>query len=229
MKLAALYSGGKDSTFAVYKAKTEGHTISCLVTIFPKSEESHLLHHTNIAMTKHQAKLLNVPQISVSVDSDKTETELDELKKALATAKEKFGIGGVVHGGISSVFQKKHFEAACSSLGLEIVAPIWNVDEKNYLRELVKTGFRFIVTSVTSQGLDDSWLGKEITADDVEKLIAISSKFGSNASFEGGEAETFVVGCPLFSGRVKIVKSRKTWDGYRGRFEITEAVLEEQC
>jgi len=229
LKLAALYSGGKDSTFAVYKAKTEGHTISCLVTIFPKSEESHLLHHPNIAMTKHQAKLLNVPQISVSVDSDKTEAELDELKKALANAKEKFGIGGVVHGGISSVFQKKHFEAACSSLGLEIVAPIWNVDEKNYLRELVKAGFRFIVTSVTSQGLDDSWLGKEITADDVEKLIAISSKFGSNASFEGGEAETFVVGCPLFSGRVKIVKSRKTWDGYRGRFEITEAVLEEQC
>lgn len=229
MKLAALYSGGKDSTFAIYKAKTEGHTISCLVTIFPKSEESHLLHHPNIAMTRLQAKSLDIPQISVSVDSDKTETELDELKKALATAKEKFGIGGVVHGGISSVFQKKHFEAACSSLGLEIVAPIWNVDEKNYLRELVKTGFRFIVTSVTSQGLDDSWLGKEITADDVEKLIAISSKFGSNASFEGGEAETFVVGCPLFSGRVKIVKSRKTWDGYRGRFEITEAVLEEQC
>jgi diphthine-ammonia ligase len=33
----------------------------------------------------------------------------------------------------------------------------------------------------------------------------------------------------LFSGRIKIIKSNKTWDGYRGRFEITEAVLEEQC
>ncbi|HJT09456.1 MAG TPA: diphthine--ammonia ligase [Candidatus Nitrosotalea sp.] len=227
MKLAALYSGGKDSTFAVYKAKSEGHTIACLVTIFPKSEESHLLHHPNIAMTRLQAKSLDIPQISVSVDSDKTEIELDELKKALETAKEKFGIEGVVHGGIRSVFQKKHFEAACSSLGLGIVAPIWNVDEKNYLRELVKSGFCFIVTSVTSQGLDDSWLGKEISADDVEKLIAISSKFGSNASFEGGEAETFVIGCPLFSGHIKIIKSRKTWDGYRGRFEITEAVLED--
>lgn len=229
MKLAALYSGGKDSTFAIYKAKSEGHAISCLVTIFPRSEESHLLHHPNIAMTGLQAKLLNVPQISVGVDSDKTETELDELKKALATAKEKFGIDGVVHGGIRSMFQKKHFEQVCSSLDLGMVAPLWNVDEKNYLRELVKAGFHYILTSVTSQGLDDSWLGREITAEDVEKLIAISTKFGSNASFEGGEAETFVIACPLFSGRIKIIKSRKIWDGYRGRFEITEAVLEDQC
>ncbi len=229
MKIAALYSGGKDSTFAIYRAKSEGHSVSCLVTIFPRSEESHLLHHPNISMTKLQARLLGIPQIAASVDSDKTEMELDELKKMLKAAKEEFGIEGVVHGGIKSAYQKKHFESACSSLGLEVLAPLWNVDEKNYLRELVRTGFCFIVTSVTSEGLDDSWLGRQVAAEDVEKLIDISSKFGFNASFEGGEAETFVTGCPLFSGRIKIIKSQTTWDGYRGRFEITEAVLEEQC
>jgi ABC transporter with metal-binding/Fe-S-binding domain ATP-binding protein len=229
LKIAALYSGGKDSTFAIYKVRSEGHVVSCIVTIFPRSEESHLLHHPNIALTRLQAKLLGIPQIITSVGSDKTDMELYELKNTLKTAKEQFGIEGVVHGGIKSVFQKKHFEAVCSSLRLKILEPLWNVNEKNYLRELIKSGFCFIITSVTSEGLDDSWLGREITADDVEKLIEISSKFGSNASFEGGEAETFVIACPLFSGNIKIIKSKKTWDGYRGRFEITEAVLEEQC
>ncbi len=227
MKLAALFSGGKDSTFAIYKAKSEGHTVSCLVTIFPHSDESHLLHHPNIAMTKLQAKLMNIPQIMITVTSNQTDTELDELTKALETAKKQFGIEGVVHGGIKSEFQKKKFDAVCSSLGLKIIAPLWNVDEVSYLRELVNVGFSFIITSATSEGLDDSWLGKEITLMDVEKLIVISSKFGSNVSFEGGEAETFVVKCPLFSGRIEITKSRKSWDGYRGRFEITEAALEE--
>jgi len=54
----------------------------------------------------------------------------------------------------------------------------------------------------------------------------LSQKFGFNLSFEGGEAETFVTDCPLFSYPIKILKSKKTWDGYRGRFEILEAKLD---
>lgn len=226
MKLGALFSGGKDSTFAIYRAKSEGHDISCLVTVFPKSEESHLLHHPNIGLTVLQARAMNIPQITVGLDSDDTRIEVDNLKKSLKTAKEQFGIEGVVHGGIRSAFQKNHFETICRSLNLDVIAPLWNVNESSYLHDLIQSGFQFIVTSVTSQGLDNSWLGKVITMPDVEKLISMSSKFGFNASFEGGEAETFVISCPLFSGHIKIVKSNEMWDGYRGRFEITEAVLE---
>ncbi|HJU13028.1 MAG TPA: diphthine--ammonia ligase [Candidatus Nitrosotalea sp.] len=229
MKLAALFSGGKDSTYAIFKSKSDGHTISCLVTIFPKSDESHLLHHPNIEMTRVQAKLMHIPQITASAASDETDAELVEIKNALTLAKRQYGIEGVVHGGIRSMFQKRRFEEVCSNLGLEVLSPLWGIHEASYLRDLVNSGFQFIMTSVTAGGLDDSWLGREISMQDVERLISISSKHGLNASFEGGEAETFVLGCPLFSGRIRIVKSSKTWDGYRGRFEITEAALEEQC
>jgi len=30
LKLAALFSGGKDSTFAIYQAKKEGHDVVCV-------------------------------------------------------------------------------------------------------------------------------------------------------------------------------------------------------
>lgn len=226
MKLAALFSGGKDSTYAIFKSRSMGHEISSLVTILPRSEESHLLHHPNIEMTELQARLMGIPQIMVRAGSDDTNVELTELKKALESAKKQFGIGGVVHGGIKSAFQKKHFEKICSDLGLEVISPLWNVDEESYLHELVGAGFRFIITSVSAEGLDDSWLGREMSSDDLDRLVKISSKTGLNPSFEGGEAETFVTSCPMFSGRIKITKSLKSWDGYRGRFEITEAVLE---
>ena len=52
MNLAAFFSGGKDSTFAIYDAKKCGHKIAVLFTIEPKSDESHLLHHPNISYTK---------------------------------------------------------------------------------------------------------------------------------------------------------------------------------
>ena len=57
-------------------------------------------------------------------------------------------------------------------------------------------------------------------------LEKLSKKFQFNLNFEGGEAETFVVNCPFFQKSVKIINSQKIWDGYRGRFEIVDAELE---
>ena len=48
MKLAALFSGGKDSTYAIYYVKKAGHNVQVLFTALPKSDESHLLHFPNI-------------------------------------------------------------------------------------------------------------------------------------------------------------------------------------
>ena len=91
---------------------------------------------------------------------------------------------------------------------------------------LLDDGFKFIITSVSSDGLDDSWLGKEITSENLVHLDQLSKKYGFNLNFEGGEAETLVIGCPLFSKQIVIQKSHKVWDGYRGRFEIEEAKID---
>ena len=226
MKLCALFSGGKDSTFAVYQAGLDGHDVVCLMTIFPRSEESHLLHYPNISSTALQAKAMGIPQIIATTDSDESQTETWKLQKMLEEAKEKFGIEGIVHGGIHSDYQRKIFETVCKKLNLKTISPLWHIDQLEYLHKLIESKFRFIITSVSAEGLDDSWLGKEITLQDINRLNQLSSKYGFNVSFEGGEAETFVIGCPIFSGTIKIVKSKTVWDGYRGRFEITEAVLE---
>ena len=227
MKLASLFSGGKDSTFAIYKAKSEGHQVVCLVSIFPKSEESHLLHYPNMKATLLQAESMKIPQLVSKIDSNDTDTELHELNKILQKAKKEFGIQGIVHGGILSNYQKNHFDNIGKILDLKVITPLWQKDQREYLDELLKSKFRFIITSVTTGGLDDSWLGKEITPEDVKRLTGIGSQYGFNLSFEGGEAETFVLDCPLFSSPIKILKANKIWDGYRGRFEITEAILDQ--
>ena len=65
-----------------------------------------------------------------------------------------------------------------------------------------------MIISATSDGLDESWLGKEITNEDLITLQSLSQKHGFNLSFEGGEAETFVTNCPLFTFPIKIEKSK---------------------
>ena len=102
---------------------------------------------------------------------------------------------------------------------------MWDFEPGQFLDDLLLYNFVFIITSVSSGGLDDSWLGKKIGKDEIDQLQNLSEKFGFNLNFEGGEAETFVLNCPLFSSPIEILKDEKIWDGYRGRFEILDARL----
>ena len=214
MNLAALFSGGKDSTYSIYKAKQMGHDIKCLITVFPKSDNSHLLHFPNIELTKLQSETLKIPQITSISNSDDLSDEMYALEVLIEKARADFQIDGLVHGGISSEFQKKKFEKICKEDNLNIITPLWKTNPKEYMINLLNSNFKFILTSVSSDGLDETWLGKIISIDDVSLLSNLSNKHGFNLNFEGGEAETFVTDCPIYSHPIKINKSQTMWDGY---------------
>ena len=225
MKLASLFSGGKDSLYAVYLAQKQGHKVACLLSVFTKSDESHLLHHPNLQWTKLQSESMKIPQLTINSNSDDTGDELVLLEQLIQKSIDQYQIQGLVHGGIKSNFQKEKFETLCSKLNLLSISPLWDLEPEKYLNDLVESNFNFIITSVSSDGLDDTWLGKSISKFDINTLKNLSEKFGFNLNFEGGEAETFVINCPLFSNRIVITESRKEWNGYRGRFEIVDAGL----
>jgi len=225
MNLVALFSGGKDSTYAIYQAHKMGHDIKCLLTIMTLSEDSYLLHYPNISATKLQAESMMIPQIILESESNITQDELELLKRGLENAKKDYLIQGVLHGGILSEFQRTKFESIAQDLGLQVIAPIWKKDQKQYMKELLDSGFEFIISAVSCDGLDESWVGKKVTRQDLDTLMENSEKFKFNLSFEGGEAETFVTDCPLFSTPIEITQFQKSWDGYRGRFEIVQAKM----
>jgi predicted ATP pyrophosphatase (TIGR00289 family) len=168
---------------------------------------------------------MNIPQLTAVSSSDDTGDELIIIENLLRQAKAQFQIDGLLHGGIKSKFQKEQFETLCLKLNLIPVAPLWELEPTKYMNDLLDSGFNFMVITVSSDGLDEQWLGKLILKSDIEILHNLSSKFGFNLNFEGGEAETFVINCPLFSNPIKINKFIKNWDGYRGRFEIVDAEL----
>ena len=225
MKLAAFFSGGKDSCYAIYKAKKLGHTIEALITIIPYSDESNLLHYDNITKTKVQSESMNISHIIGKSVSTNTTDEISLLHKLISEAKNNFQIEGIVHGGILSEFQKSNFESICDDLKLKLISPLWHENASVYMKNLLDDNFEFIICSVTTNGLDDRWLGKKITYTDLEILEKLSKKFQFNLNFEGGEAETFVLNCPLFNNPLKRIEFKKKWDGYRGRFEIVDIGL----
>jgi len=229
MKLAALFSGGKDSTYAIYLAKKLGHSVDVLLTLYPYSSESHLLHYPNIEFTQLQAKSMKIPQLIEKTHSDDSENESKKLNNLISLAKEKYSIDGIVHGGILSEYQKDNFSLICEKNQLKIISPLWNKEPESYMKELLNENFEYIISTVSSAGLNDSWLGRIIDKNGLDELQKLQKKFRFNLNFEGGEAETFVTNCPLFEKRLLIQDSTTEWDGYRGRFEILEAKLKDNA
>ena len=218
-----LWSGGKDSTYAAWLASRKDQ-LSCLVTLFPKSEFSYMFHFPDLEWTSLQAEAIGAPQVTAPTEGVKEE-ELDDLGKALAGAKERFAIEGLYTGALASVYQKTRVERVCRDLGLECVSPLWGVDPESHLRRLVMDGFVVMVVSVSALGLDQSWLGRILDDEAVDELVALGSKYRFNVGLEGGEGETFVLDCPLFRQRVEVLESNIHWRGDSGYLQISRARL----
>lgn len=225
MRLACLFSGGKDSMYAIYDSIKYGHEIKCLLTLFPPSNESFLFHYPNVGITPFIANAMRIPHLISAVKAVDMHLELEALEGLIKRAKAEYDVDGIVHGGISSRFQNSHFGSCCSRCDLRVVNPLWGRPAVKYMRELISKGFKILITSVSAMGLNKYWLGKIIDGNTLEELINLSDRNGFNLNFEGGEAETLVLDSPVHKDTVDIIKSQVQWDGQRGIFEILEVVL----
>ena len=66
---------------------------------------------------------------------------------------------------------------------------------------------------VFAGGLDESWLGREIDAKFVADVRGLHEKFKIHPAGEGGEFETFVLNCPLFSRELRVVDKKILKEG----------------
>jgi ABC transporter with metal-binding/Fe-S-binding domain ATP-binding protein len=226
MLLGVLFSGGKDSVFACYRAMQK-ETVACLITLVSENEDSYMFHTPNICRTDLQAEAIGIPLLSWPTKGEKEE-ELQDLKDAIAAAKEMYGIEGVVTGAIESVYQASRVQRICRDLDLWCFNPLWQIDQVDYLRLLLSVGFHVIITGVFAYPFDSSWVGAKLTEERIQKLETLQRRYQINPSGEGGELETFVLDGPLFKKRINILKSSTAYENYRGGLTIEEMQLEEK-
>jgi diphthine-ammonia ligase len=226
LRVGVLFSGGKDSAYSAYIA-SQKDTLTCLVTLRPRREDSYMFHFPNLRWTALQAESMSLPQITVDTEGQK-EVELEDLRSALKTAKDDYYIEGVYTGALASVYQKSRVDRLCEELGLKGISPLWGIDPRSHLVNLINEGFKVVITGVAGLGLDDTWLGRELDERMVEELTGLQRKYGLHAALEGGEGETFVLDCPLFEKRIEIVSSEKHWNGVNGHLEFLDARLVEK-
>ena len=88
MKAAVLFSGGKDSAMATYKAIKGGWKVEYLVSMISRNPESYMFHTSNIHLTELAAEAMDIPLIHAHTPGIK-EKELNDLKNVLSHLKDK--------------------------------------------------------------------------------------------------------------------------------------------
>tara|TARA_Y100000310_G_scaffold202438_1_gene202622 strand:- start:90 stop:2099 length:2010 start_codon:yes stop_codon:yes gene_type:complete len=198
VKLGALVSSGKDGLYAMYVMMKQNYDIGCMVTLKSLNKESFMFHTPSVDLVKLQSESIGIPVLEFETEGVK-EDELEDLKKALSLAKEKFGIQGIVCGALFSNYQRERVDKVADSLGLKMFVPLWHMDQETEMKEIIGAGFKFVLSSVAAEGLDESWVGREIGLDDVHRL---AKKKGFNVAGEGGEFESLVLDGPIFSKKL---------------------------
>ncbi|MFC6836400.1 diphthine--ammonia ligase [Halomarina ordinaria] len=231
----SLFSGGKDSSWALYRALEADHPVERLVTVHPAGD-SYMYHVPATDLAALAAESVGIPLVSVRPDDFGAEdvddagaqgdAELEPLEAALADlARDLGGIGGVTAGAVESSFQTDRIRAMCERLDAALFAPLWQEEPRDLADAMLDAGFEIRIVQVAAAGLDESWLGRTLDAAALADLETLNDRYGVHILGEGGEFETLVTDAPHMDRRIELAYETE-WDGTRGRLRIEDAWLD---
>jgi diphthine-ammonia ligase len=231
----SLFSGGKDSSWALYRALEEGLPVERLLTVHPGGD-SYMYHVPATELASLAAESIGIELVDVHPDefgaeettdaSAQGDAELAVLEDALEDLDEELagGLGGVTVGAVESEFQNSRVEAMSERLGIDTYAPLWQRDPRQIAADMLTAGFEITVIRVAAGGLDESWLGRTLDADAMADLAELRASHGVHPLGEGGEFETLVQDGPHMDRRIEF-DSETEFDGTRGTLRIEDAWL----
>ena len=223
MDVAILYSGGKDSTFAIQHAIDKGWNIKYLISVKPTRKDCFLFHFATVEHTKEFAKQLGIPHFYVPCSVADPIKEADIVKKIVEKNQSIMKVDAVVLGGTGlQETQLKSIQNALSSLKVDAFASHAGEDHDLVMEQMLSKGYEIMITQIASDGLKE-WLGKKITKDNFPQLKKDSIKYGFHIGFEGGYADTLVTNCPLFEKQM-VVEDMSVFfeDNYCGHVVINK-------
>jgi diphthine-ammonia ligase len=220
MRLAAMYSGGKDSTFAMCAAVQMGHEVPLLVCVVPAVEDSFLFHTPNLDLVPLAAEAMDVGLVTAAGGGSE-EGDMDGLRRAL----EGLDIDGVVTGAAWSDYQWSRIDEVCWDLGLRVVSPMWRKDQDMMAAELLDAGIEAVVVGCCAEGLDASWLGRRLDAAAFEELRGLRDWYGISIMGEGGEYESLTLDSPLHRCPLEMTSWEVCWGRNSGMLRVTGARL----
>jgi uncharacterized protein (TIGR00290 family) len=212
-----MWSGGKDSALALWRARQRGLRVEWLVNIHDRATERVRFHATPVEAIARQAETAGVPLVSVPTDPETFDESLTDTFAALVRQ----GCSGVVFGDIHLTDVRGWYEERTRAAGLEHVEPLWGGDPRALLEEFVAIGGRAVLTCIETAKLDISWLGRVIDDDFLRDVRAT----GIDPCGENGEYHSFAFDGPFFARSLPWRARERRDDGRFAQLDLMTGAL----
>ncbi len=211
-KFIMSFSGGKDSTLALYRMIKKGYEPIALLITVKKDEDKSWTHGLSNKLLQQVSESLNIPILRVECDVCEYEKEFEKI---LGIAKE-MGARICAFGDIDIQEHKDWDINRCKNTGLKAEFPLWQENRESLVYEFIDSGFTTIIKTVNLKYLSQDFLGKKLTKDVVRKI----KETGSDPCGENGEYHTFVIDGPLFEFDIKFKNKGIVIENNYGHLDI---------
>ena len=244
----ALFSGGKDASWALHRALADGYDVRRLAIVRPPSPD-HAYHTPAPSVARLAARSVGIPVVEVGVpvtdleppdvvasavtadaarDSRGADDDgaIEPLESALRRLDDEFedGLAGIVAGTVSSEHGVDRLRSMADGLGCAVHTPLWGADPRSLALAMIDGGLEIVIAEVTAPGFDASWLGRRLDREALSALEVLGRDHGVHLLGEGGEYETIVTDGPHMACPIEL-EFERVWEGTWGRLRITDARL----
>jgi uncharacterized protein (TIGR00290 family) len=202
-KALVLWSGGKDSSLALFEARQHYEIVSLLTTVTEEYDRISM-HGVRVSLLDEQAASLGIALDKVFIPP----VCVNAIYEArMRTAMEKWlerGVRTVVCGDLFLEDIRRYREEKLALVGMTPVFPVWGINTTQLARRFIELGFRAVLCCVDGNVLDGTFAGRFYD----EALLADLPP-GIDPCGENGEFHTFVFDGPLFARPIAIERGER--------------------
>jgi len=205
---AALWTGGKDSAFALHLALEAGYDVRQLVTFVPPRAQ---FRAHPLEVMRLQAEALGLEHRTVTIRRPYRVS----YGSALSALRDE-GITTLITGDIDRIGGDPNWiRDRARPLGLYVFTPLWRRSRTGVLRALLRARFEVIFSCTDATRLEEDWLGRILDPSAIRELASISRSTGLDPAGEQGEFHTIALDAPRFRKRLVI---RRWVPAHRGKW-----------
>jgi len=197
MDAAGLFSGGKDSLYAIYLIEKSGINVKYLIHLIP----------TFKIPSPHSENLEAVKVLSESTDK---KFILVDMKKGVEHFKNilrDLKVHYLIAGDVLVEDHVKWLNEICEDTGMELLEPLYHIDTKNLIYEILEAGFKPVIIGVNTKYMSNKWLGYKLTLDNINDFLHKNTNIDPIGEY--GEYHTLVIESPLYNKKFDIEILRK--------------------
>jgi uncharacterized protein (TIGR00290 family) len=215
------WSGGKDSSLALAALRADPAVeVVALLTTMTREYDRISIHGIRRAVLEAQVAALGLPLIEVSIAADATNVAYEAAFAAALAAfrHERPDVRHIAFGDLFLADVRAYRERVLAALGWTPVFPLWGMDTRSLAQEVVRCGYRAILTCVDTTQLGAEFAGREFDASLLADLPASVDPCG-----ERGEFHTCVYAGPIFRYPLSVQAGERIRRD--GRFEYCDVTL----